>query len=495
MYVRCRPFLRCDGDEAVAGQASLTFHPEGTSVSVAVPGRTGQSFNFDHVFSMGSSQEEVYSNIEDLVQSALDGYRVCIFSYGQTGSGKTHTMTGDHTDEGIIPRSVRQILSNAIELQNNAGWKISLEASIVELYNEDVRDLLCPAAASSAVAGSDKDKLKISIMQGRVNVSGLVYSEIELTDTESGMMKLNKLLQDAAKSRTVACTGMNEHSSRSHVLFMLDITCTHGTNGTVLHGGLKLVDLAGSERLNRTGTLNDAVRLKETVNINKSLSSLSDVFTALANKASHVPYRNSKLTMLLQDCLSGDGKALMFVNVSPTVASSQETLCSLRFANQVSQVELGKARKNVTQFTPAQIIPPLPPMAAQAPLLQSSSQEITSCSTSTQQPAVSVVSSNSQFSRRSSMSFNPVRNASVSLATSKEVTMKSEVMGSSALSGSIIQEASICKSARLSVLTGAKRMISQATTVTTISGNTSSSSIMSISQQAVAKKPKTGCWR
>jgi kinesin family member C1 len=496
VYVRCRPFLRCDGDEVMAGQASLTFHPEGTSVSVAVPGRTGQSFNFDHVFSMESSQEDVYSNIEDLVQSALDGYRVCIFSYGQTGSGKTHTMTGDPSDEGIIPRSVRQILSNAIELQNNAGWKISLEASIVELYNEDVRDLLCPAAASSALAGSDKDKLKISIMQGRVNVSGLLYSEIELTDTESGMMKLNKLLQDAAKSRTVACTGMNEHSSRSHVLFMLDITCTHGTNGTVLHGGLKLVDLAGSERLNRTGTLNDAVRLKETVNINKSLSSLSDVFTALANKASHVPYRNSKLTMLLQDCLSGDGKALMFVNVSPTVASSQETLCSLRFANQVSQVELGKARKSVTQLTPAQIIPSPSMMVLQAPILQSSSQESTVSVTSIQQSAVSAVSSNAQISRRSSMSFNPLRNASVSLASSKEVATKLETIGNSSLPGNITQEATICKSSRLSVLTGAKRMVNQTTSaVATTSGNASSSTIPISQQLAMAKRPKTGCWR
>jgi hypothetical protein len=119
-----------------------------------------------------------------------------------------------------------------------------------------------------------------------------------------------------------------------------------------MRGGLRLCDLAGSERLDRTGTLNDSTRLKETVNINKSLSSLADVFIALANKAPHVPYRNSKLTTVLQDCLSGDGKALMFVNVSPTMASGHETLCSLRFASQVSQVELGKANKQIYSLPP-----------------------------------------------------------------------------------------------------------------------------------------------
>jgi hypothetical protein len=133
---------------------------------------------------------------------------------------------------------------------------------------------------------------------------------------------------------------------------MLDINGAHRDGTTFMRGGLRLVDLAGSERLDRTGTLTDAARLRETVNINKSLSCLADVFIALSNKSPHVPYRNSKLTMLLQDCLSGDGKALMFVNVSPTNASTQETICSLRFATQVSQVELGKAQRNIAQFIP-----------------------------------------------------------------------------------------------------------------------------------------------
>ena len=142
--------------------------------------------------------------------------------------------------------------------------------------------------------------MKISNLQGYVSVSGLTYVEINTKDVLGGMKQLEGLLDRAAKSRMTACTAMNERSSRSHALFMLDIQAKHSDGITFLKGGLRLVDLAGSERLDRTGTSSDPTRLKETVNINKSLSCLADVFVALGHKASHIPYRNSKLTMVLQ---------------------------------------------------------------------------------------------------------------------------------------------------------------------------------------------------
>ena len=154
-------------------------------------------------------------------------------------------------------------------------------------------------------------------------------------------------MQIAARSRSVASTKMNSQSSRSHSVFMLHLKGYNEDDGAMVNGALNLCDLAGSERLDRSGAGADAARLKETQSINKSLSCLGDVFNALATGASHVPYRNSKLTYLLQDCLSGDGKALMFVNLSPTTASSSESLCSLRFAQRVNQVELGKATKHI----------------------------------------------------------------------------------------------------------------------------------------------------
>ena len=209
----------------------------------------------------------------------------------------------DGANRGIIPRSVEQIIENTIRMREE-GWEVVVTASMVEIYNEELRDLLITnstgTAAAANAADKDKNKLKISFLQGYVTVAGLTSVELDTSDLWTGMRHLDQLLDRASRSRATACTAMNERSSRSHAIFMLDISAKHTEGGTFLRGGLRLCDLAGSERLDRTGTINDAVRLKETVNINKSLSCLADVFVALANKAQHIPYRNSKLTMLLQ---------------------------------------------------------------------------------------------------------------------------------------------------------------------------------------------------
>jgi kinesin family protein C1 len=351
VFVRCRPFLSGDKDEFTAAEndehkdpnvsGCVMFHQDGgVSLAKQLGSRDKpQVYNFDQAYKCDSTQDEVFHDVSDLVQSSLDGYKVCVFSYGQTGSGKTHTMSGDKQGKfrGIIPRSVEQIIERVMCMRED-GWEVVVNTSMLEIYNEELRDILGGGTPSTASHNDkDKGKLKISNLQGFVTIAGLTAIELDTKDLDSGMNQLEMLLERASKSRMTASTAMNEHSSRSHALFMLDIEAKHPTNSTVLRGGLRLVDLAGSERLDRTGTSNDATRLKETVNINKSLSCLADVFVALGNKASHIPYRNSKLTMALQDCLSGDGKALMFVNVSPTQASSQETLCSLRFASQVSK--------------------------------------------------------------------------------------------------------------------------------------------------------------
>ncbi|KFM27370.1 Kinesin-2, partial [Auxenochlorella protothecoides] len=154
------------------------------------------------------------------------------------------------------------------------------------------------------------------------------------------------LLERATKQRAIGCTAMNEHSSRSHMVFMLSITGNNDETGQTVRGQLNLVDLAGSERLSRSGVEGKGV--KETQAINKSLSALGDVIAALVNKDTHVPYRNSRLTHLLQGCLGGaSGKALMLVHVAPEPGSAQETLCSLRFAAKVGAVEVGTARRQV----------------------------------------------------------------------------------------------------------------------------------------------------
>lgn len=164
--------------------------------------------------------------------------------------------------------------------------------------------------------------------------------------------QISELMKKANKSRSVAKTDMNSQSSRSHSIFQLHLTGTNQVAGVVVKGCLNLCDLAGSERLSRSGVTGD--RLKETQAINKSLSAISDIFQALSSKSSHIPYRNTKLTHILSKCFSDQGKTLMMVNLSPTVESSNESLCSLRFASKVNQTEIakpGKAVKNIKRVS------------------------------------------------------------------------------------------------------------------------------------------------
>ena len=184
---------------------------------------------------------------------------------------------------------------------------------------------------------------------GNVFVSDITKITIDPNDA----VQLDEIMQLAARHRSVGHTAMNAQSSRSHSIFTLHLKAKNGNDGIVLKGGLNLVDLAGSERLDRSGATGS--RMKETLAINKSLSSLTDVFVAIANKQAHIPFRNSKLTHLLQPCLSGDGKALMMVNLSPTYESYYESLCSLRFASQVNQCELGKPKRFLKEASSGQI--------------------------------------------------------------------------------------------------------------------------------------------
>jgi kinesin family protein C1 len=349
VFVRTRPFLPADGHSM---QSSIDVLPDGESLSI-IDSRNSNphAFKFDKVFPPSAGQDMVFSEVSDFVQSALDGYHVCLFSYGQTGSGKTHTMqgSGNGVMRGIIPRAVEQVLSQAHALQKQS-WEFQMSASFLEIYNEDLRDLLISMNGPSS---HTKNASKLSIKrnaEGKSYVEGLTEIPIETVDSDAGLKRLDALMAVAARSRSTASTKMNSQSSRSHSVFMLHLRGYNAESGTTVDGALNLCDLAGSERLDRSGAGSDAQRLRETQAINKSLSCLGDVFNALATGASHVPYRNSKLTYLLQDCLSGDGKALMFVNLSPTVASSNESLCSLRFAQRVNQVELGKPTKHI-QYT------------------------------------------------------------------------------------------------------------------------------------------------
>ena len=294
------------------------------------------SFKFDRAFTPQNTQEDVFAEVSQFVQSAVDGYNVSLFAYGQTGSGKTHTMFGTGPDVGIIPRSMDQILV-AVAQQQEQGWSFELEASFIEIYQETVRDLLC--------CEKDREGKQYKIVaaaHGRHTVTDAL--EMPIASRED----LDRVIDIANSNKTVAKTDMNARSSRSHTVFTLRICGSKTTNNRTqeINGTLHLVDLAGSERLDKSNAV--GVQLKEAQAINKSLSALSDVFVALSKKSTHVPYRNSKLTFLLQPCLSGDGKALVIANLAPEASSAHESLCTLRFASMVSSCELGKAVKHTS---------------------------------------------------------------------------------------------------------------------------------------------------
>ncbi|KAJ9182746.1 hypothetical protein P3X46_006704 [Hevea brasiliensis] len=300
------------------------------------------SFTFDQVFTPDASQEDVFVEISQLVQSALDGYKVCIFAYGQTGSGKTYTMMGKpgHPEQkGLIPRSLEQIFQTRQSLLSQ-GWTYEMQVSMLEIYNETIRDLLLTNRDLSRIENGTSGK-QYAIKHdanGNTHVSDLTIVDVRST------REVSFLLDQAANSRSVGKTQMNEQSSRSHFVFTLRISGINESTDQQVQGVLNLIDLAGSERLSKSGSTGD--RLKETQAINKSLSSLSDVIFALAKKEDHVPFRHSKLTYLLQPCLGGDSKTLMFVNISPDPSSLGESLCSLRFAARVNACEIGIPRRH-----------------------------------------------------------------------------------------------------------------------------------------------------
>ena len=330
VYCRVRPPL--ETDEADRAHIALPDQDEDAKeIDVLGPeeknslGRNttkNHAFSFDRVFSPTAQNGEIFDELSQLVQSALDGYNVCIFCYGQTGSGKTHTMS---SSDGMIPRAVTQIYDTSRTLRER-GWEYSIEGSFVEIYNENVNDLL------GSTEDFDKKKHEIRHDPVRLRTTITDVQTVKL-DTPS---RVQQVLTRALSNRSVAATMANARSSRSHSVFIMKLSGSNSITGEKCEGTLNLVDLAGSERLGHSGATGD--RLKETQNINKSLSCLGDVISALnqGKEGSHVPYRNSKLTYLLQYSLGGNSKTLMFVMISPLQGHLSETLTSLKFATKVN---------------------------------------------------------------------------------------------------------------------------------------------------------------
>ncbi|KAL2924729.1 Kinesin-like protein KIN-14J [Bienertia sinuspersici] len=312
VYCRIRPFLPGQNEK----QTTIEYIGENGELVVVNPLKPGKDsrrlFKFNKVFAPTASQEEVFIDTQPLIRSVLDGYDVCIFAYGQTGSGKTYTMTGPDVASkkhwGVNYRALHDLFQISQNRRSSILYEIGVQ--MVEIYNEQVRDLLTydvPDASMHPVKSTNDvlELMHIGFMNRAVGYQMEFWPPCILT---------------------------------------VHVRGTDLKSNSVLRGCLHLVDLAGSERVDRSEATGD--RLREAQHINKSLSALGDVIFALAQKNSHVPYRNSKLTQVLQSSLGGQAKTLMFVQLNPDVESYSETTSTLKFAERVSGVELGAARSN-----------------------------------------------------------------------------------------------------------------------------------------------------
>nr|DAD39711.1 TPA_asm: hypothetical protein HUJ06_014034 [Nelumbo nucifera] len=334
VYCRIRPFLPGQNRK----QTTIEYIGENGELVVVNPSKQGKDshrlFKFNKVFGPTATQEEVFLDTQPLIRSVLDGYNICIFAYGQTGSGKTYTMSGPDAsckeDWGVNYRALNDLFQISQKRRGSFSYEVGVQ--MVEIYNEQVRDLL----------SSDGSQKRLGIWT-TAQPNGLSVPDASMHPVKSTTDVLD-LMQIGLMNRAVGATALNERSSRSHSVLTVHVHGTDVATGATLRGNLHLVDLAGSERVDRSEATGE--RLREAQHINKSLSALGDVIFALAQKSSHVPYRNSKLTQVLQSSLGGQAKTLMFVQLNPDLDSYSETISTLKLAERVSGVELGAARSH-----------------------------------------------------------------------------------------------------------------------------------------------------
>ncbi|KAM8800468.1 kinesin-like protein KIF27 [Rhynchonycteris naso] len=307
-------------------------------------------FTFDFVFGKNSTQDEVYNTcIKPLVLSLIEGYNATVFAYGQTGSGKTYTIGGGHVasivegQKGIIPRAIQEIFQKTSE---NLSTDFKVKVSYIEVYKEDLRDLL-------ELETSMKDLHIREDEKGNTVIVGAKECQVESAD------EVLSLLEMGNAARHTGTTQMNAHSSRSHAIFTISI-CQVEKNTEAAEDGSRcsrqhivskfhFVDLAGSERVTKTG--NTGERFKESIQINSGLLALGNVISALGDprrKGSHVPYRDAKITRLLKDSLGGSAKTVMITCVSPSSMDFDESLNSLKYANRARNIR----NKPTLNFSP-----------------------------------------------------------------------------------------------------------------------------------------------
>jgi len=386
IQVCCRIRPLSDTERGQGDQAAVELVSEKEVAVVNCHTNSWDLFGFDQVWAGNSTQDQIFEQVEALALSVVDGFNACICCYGQTGSGKTFTVSGlpregkpgisfqtmdkvfetlelkvktAATNREALEREQLKLFSSGLGSDRHketsrpppptgSGSKITsfewrAEVSMLEIYNEEVWCLLHNSSEPHPPTIAHPQHAKLNIKQGSnglMTVPGLLT--VPVSDTEGVLDAFER----GNATRSVAATAMNETSSRSHMVLMVDIT-TRVNEGTEQTGRLYLVDLAGSERVAKSKVTGQA--LKEAQGINKSLSALGDVMEALDKRHAHVPYRNSKLTFLLQSALGGHARCMFIFNASPTDSNSDETRSTFKFASRMRNISLGAAKKNVAE--------------------------------------------------------------------------------------------------------------------------------------------------
>ncbi|KAF9075279.1 kinesin heavy chain [Rhodocollybia butyracea] len=331
-------------EQREGGENVVAFNDDSTTVQLrSLQSSTGpdrDGFTFDRVFPMGTKQQEVFDyGVKDIVKDVLDGYNGTVFAYGQTGSGKTFTMMGADIDseelKGIIPRITEQIFQSIVE--SDAHLEYLVKVSYMEIYLEKIRDLLAP----------QNDNLQVHEEKSKgVYVKNLSDYYV------SSAREVYEIMRTGGAARVVSSTNMNAESSRSHSIFLITIQQRNTETGAAKSGNLYLVDLAGSEKVGKTGASGQT--LEEAKKINKSLSALGMVINALTDpKVKYIPYRDSKLTRILQESLGGNSRTTLIINCSPSSYNEPETLSTLRFGIRAKSIK-NSARVNA-ELSPSEL--------------------------------------------------------------------------------------------------------------------------------------------
>ncbi|KAF2671781.1 kinesin-domain-containing protein [Microthyrium microscopicum] len=351
-------FVRCRGrnDREVRENSGVVVSTNGVKgqsvdISMGPNALSNKTYHFDGVFSQAADQVMVFDEVvTPVLDEVLRGLNCTIFAYGQTGTGKTYTMSGDITDQdplpeaaGIVPRVLHELFARLDALPNSpksgTAPENTVRISFIELYNEELRDLL-----------STEDSIKLNIVSGDNKKGSTTYvqgmEETYITNARKGV----QLLRLGSNKRQVAATKCNDLSSRSHTIFTISVQSKHTTDSGEEHvstGKLNLVDLAGSENIKNSGA--EKKRATEAGLINKSLVALGRVINGLVDRTSHIPYRESKLTRLLQDSLGGRTKTCIIATLSPARSNLEETLSTLDYAFRAKNI---KNKPQINQIIP-----------------------------------------------------------------------------------------------------------------------------------------------